>query len=168
LFYPNSAIKENGIYPKLAGRLKKAEQWPEAPKDSRLIFDKGRWFCLVPTNVAVTRSENQARVVAIDPGIRTFATLYAEDGAAKIGDGDYFAILRRCYALDDLISRMSKVNARKRCRLKKAANALRTRTQNLVSELHFKLARMLVNSFGLILLPTFETQAMARRHQRKI
>jgi putative transposase len=167
-FIPHSAIRESGIYPKLAGRLKKAEQWPETPKDSRLIFDKGRWFCLVPTKVAITRSENQARVVAIDPGIRTFATLYSEDGAAKIGDGDYFAILRRCYALDDLISRFSKVSAKKRRRLKKAANALRTRIQNLVSELHFKLARMLVNSFDLILLPTFETQAMAKRHQRKI
>jgi putative transposase len=167
-FIPNSAIKESGIYPKLAGNLKKAEHWPKDSKDSRLVFDKGRWFCLVPTKVAITRSENQARVVAIDPSIRTFATLYSEDGAAKIGEGDYFAVLRRCYVLDGLISRMSKVKARKRRRLKKAANVLRTKIQNLVIELHFKLARMLVNSFDLILLPTFETQEMAKRHQRKI
>jgi putative transposase len=63
---------------------------------------------------------------------------------------------------------MSKVTARKRCRLKKAANALRTHIQNLVTELHFKLARILVSSFDLILLPTFETKQMAKRHQRKI
>lgn len=167
-FIPHCALKDSGIYPKLAGKLKRAEPWSGAPKDSRLVFDKGRWFCLVPAKVAITRSENQARVVAIDPGVRTFATLYSEDGAAKIGDGDYFAILRRCYALDDFISRMSKAKARKRRRLKKAANALRTKIQNMVTELYFKLARMLVNSFDLILLPTFETKAMARRHRRKI
>lgn len=147
-FIPHGAIKESGIYPKLAGKLKQAEHWPQAPKDSRLIFDKGRWLCRVPTKVAITRSENQARVAAIDLGIRAFASLYSEEGAAKIGEGDYFAILHRCYALDDLISRMSRANAGKRRRL--------------------KLARRLVNSFDLILPPAFETKAMAKRHQRKI
>lgn len=125
--------------------MKKAETWPGEPKDSRLLLDKGRWLCLVPVRVAITRSENQARVVAIDPGVRAFATIYSEEGVAKIGEGDYFAILRRCYALDDLISRMSKVKAKKWRRLKKAVDALRTRIQNLVIELHFKLACMLVD-----------------------
>jgi putative transposase len=167
-FIPSSALRSTGIYPKIAGQLKKSEQWPDGARDSRLVFEHGRWFCLVPKKIAFQPAENQGRVVAIDPGIRTFATLYAVDGAAKVGDGDYYAILRRCFALDDLISRISKATARKKRRLKKAADKLRFTIRNLVDELHFKLIRMLLNSFDTILLPTFETSEMVSRAARKI
>jgi putative transposase len=167
-FVPSSALKESGIYPMIAGKLRKSEQWPEGGRDSRLVYEHGRWFCLVPKKMAYQPSENQGRVVAIDPGIRTFATMYAVDGAAKIGEGDYYAILRRCFALDDLISRMSKASAVKKRKLKKAIGNLRFKIKNLVDELHFKLIRMLLNSFDTILLPTFETSQMSRRATRKI
>jgi transposase len=57
--------------------LERAEDWPEAARDSRLVFEHGRWHCLVPQKTAYQPADNQGRVVAIDPGIRTFATLYA-------------------------------------------------------------------------------------------
>jgi putative transposase len=106
------------------------------------------------TSTTKPSADNQGRVVAIDPGIRAFAPLYANAGAAKIGESDYFAIIRRCFALDDLISRMSKATSRKKRRLKKAADKLRFRIKNRVDELHFKLIRLLLNSFDMILLPT--------------
>jgi putative transposase len=142
-FIPSSALRESGIYPKISGTLERAEDWPEAARDSRLVFEQGRWHCLVPQKTAYQPADNQGRVVAIDPGIRTFATLYANDGAAKIGESDYFAIIRRCFAL-----------SRKKRRLKKAADKLRFRIKNRVDELHFKLIRLLLNSFDMILLPT--------------
>jgi putative transposase len=167
-FIPSSALRESGIYPKISGTLERAEDWPEAARDSRLVFEHGRWHCLVPQKTAYQPADNQGRVVAIDPGIRTFATLYSNDGAAKIGESDYFAIIRRCFALDDLISRMSKATSRKKRRLKKAADKLRFRIKNRVDELHFKLIRLLLNSFDMILLPTFETRQMVQKAARKI
>lgn len=167
-FIPSSALGKNGVYPRIAGNLERAEEWPEDSRDSRLVCEYGRWHCLVPHRIAFNPTENQGRVVAIDPGIRTFATLYANDGAAKVGEADYFAIIRRCLALDDLISRMAKATSRKRRRLKKAANKLRCRIKNMVDELHFKLVRMLLNTFDVILLPTFETSQMVQKAIRKI
>ncbi len=167
-FIPSSALKGDGIYPRISGNMEQAEEWPEGARDSRLVFEHGRWHCLVPQKIAYQPADNQGRVVAIDPGIRTFATLYANDGAAKIGESDYFAIIRRCFALDDLISRTGKATSRKKRRLKKAADKLRFRIKNMVDELHFKLIRLLLNSFDLVLLPTFETSQMVQKAARKI
>lgn len=45
---------------------------------------------------------------------------------------------------------------------------LRTRIDNLVSELHWKIARFLTDNFDVILLPTFESSAMVIKAKRKI
>ena len=50
----------------------------------------------------------------------------------------------------------------------RAANRMRLRIENLVSELHRQAARFLVNNFDVILLPGFETSEMVERGRRKI
>ena len=45
---------------------------------------------------------------------------------------------------------------------------MRVRIENLVSELHRKAARFLVDNFDVILLPTFETSEMVERGRRRI
>lgn len=167
-FIPSSALKEAGIYPRIAGNLKRAESFPENPRDSRLVFEHGRWFVIVPYRVLVTRTENQGRVVALDPGIRTFLTGFAEDQAFKIGSGDFARIARLCHHLDRLTSKMAKARCRQKARLKKAAQRLRWKIRDLVDELHFQAIRFLLDRFDLILLPTFETQDMAIKSKRKI
>jgi len=48
--------------------------------------------------------------VALDPGIRTFLTGFAEDQAFKLGTGDFARIARLCRHLDKLISKRHLVN----------------------------------------------------------
>jgi len=167
-YVPKSAIKQSAIFPTYSGFLKISETIPEEPRDSRLVYENYQWHLLIPVKVRTTRRESQARVVALDPGVRTFLTGFAEDGAFKIGDGAYSRIQRLCSSLDKIISRMATVGARKRKRLKYASARIRVKIRNLIDEIHFKSARFLVNSYDLILLPTFETQAMVRRATRKI
>lgn len=167
-FIPSSALKDAGIYPRIAGRLKRAEDFPDNPRDSRLICEQGRWFVSVPFRVPVMPTENQGRVVALDPGIRTFLTGFAEDQVFKIGSGDFARIARLCHHLDRLISRMTKAKCRQRARMKKAAHRLRWKIKDLVDELHFQAIRFLLNRFDLILLPTFATKEMAAKSKRKI
>lgn len=167
-YIPSSAIKEAGIYVKLAGKLKYAEQLPELPRDSRLLLESGRWFISVPYRVATTSSDNQGRVVALDPGIRTFLTGFSPGQTFKIAEGDFARIARLGVHLDRLLSKVAKARADQKHRYKAAASKLRWKIKDLIDELHFKSVRFLVDNFDLILLPTFATKQMSARLNRKI
>jgi putative transposase len=106
--------------------------------------------------------------VAIDPGVRTFATLFSENSFGAIGDKDIGRIQRLCYYLDNLISRRTKTNAKTRYRYQAAMDRIRRKVRNLIDELHHKLARFLVDNYDIILLPTFETSQMVLKNSRKI
>jgi putative transposase len=167
-FIPSSALKDAGIYPRIAGNLQRAEDFPDHPRDARLICEQGRWFVIVPYRSPVTQTENQGRVVALDPGIRTFLTGFSEDQAFKLGAGDFARIARLCVHLDRLISRLSKATCRQKARIKQAVQRMRWKIRDLVDELHFKSIRFLMDRFDLILLPTFETKEMSAKSKRKI
>lgn len=167
-FIPSSALKDSGIYPRISGELKMAEKFPDDARDSRLIFEHGRWFVIVPYRVAVTKADNQGRIVALDPGVRTFVTGYAEDGVFKIGSGDFARIARLGRNMDDLISRISKAKCKPKRRMKKALSRMKFKVRDLIDEIHFKTIRFLLLNYDAVLLPTFETSQMVARSNRKI
>jgi putative transposase len=169
-FIPKTALKDTGIYPRVSGRgLKYHESLPASPMDSRLIWRDGKWWISVPSKKTISRSENQASgIVAIDPGVRTFATFYSPDMSGKIGEGDFAGIYRLLLHLDRLISERTKANRRKAKSLTKAIRRLRARISNLITELHWKTARFLCENFSLILMPTYETRQMTKKSGRKI
>ena len=140
--------------------------------DCELSFQQGRWYLCVPfpiTQTTVKQGENQARIVALDPGVRTFITFFSPHMAGALGHHDFGRLVRLCHYLDDLISRRSlSKNAKQRYRMKKAENCLRWKIKDLRDELHAKAARFLVDNFDIILIPTFETSQMAKRERRKL
>lgn len=169
-FIPSSAFGEKfpSIYPKITGELHMAEKLQDNPRDSRLLYEHGRWYVVIPYRKAITFTENQGRVVALDPGIRTFLTGFSEDMVFKLGDGDFSRIARICIWMDKLISKMSKVSSRHKRKMKQALSRMRWKVWNLIDELHFKSIRLLLNRFDVLLLPTFETAQMSSRTERKL
>ena len=122
IFIPKSAVNiDHGTYYTILGNLKSYEPYPQPQGDCRLTLESGRWFVCVPI-AADTRTENQGRVVAIDPGVRTFTTFYSPESCGKLGTGDFSRIQRLCHHLDDLISRMSKAAHKQRYKMKQAAS----------------------------------------------
>lgn len=113
-------------------------------------------------------SENQGRVVALDPGVRTFMTFFSETSFGWLGKDSNLYIQKLCFKLDKLVSQLSKAQFKQKKNLKKAASRLRCKIQNLVKELHHKTARFLVKNFDVILLPTFETSQMVSKSRRKL
>ncbi len=103
------------------------------------------------------RTENQDRVVALDPGVRTFMTFFSESSYGWLGDDANLRIQKLCFKLDKLTSKISSSLTSRKRRLKKAAERLRAKIQHNVKELHHKTAKFLVENFDVILLPSFES-----------
>ena len=145
-------------------------------KDSRLQRDAlGHYYICIPEDRPLDpkapSSENQARVVALDPGVRTFQTGYDPHGKLlEFGKGDINRIERLCKHLDTLQSKCADVwcTPEQRTRMSRAATRLRQRIRNIVDDVHRKTAHYLTTHYDLVLLPTFQTSKMTRRAGRKI
>ena len=160
-------MKPHGVYPTLLGTLRMAEPIPQGHQDSRLIFSHGEYHLSVPVAQRCA-SETQGRVVALDPGIRSFLAWFSEGDAGHIGKGDFGRIQRLCAHLDDLLSRASKASHRRKRNMHQAADRMRIRIRNLVDELHHKAARFLADNYDVILIPRFESSDMVRRGARRL
>ena len=164
-------VSDMGIYRSKLGDIRMAEKLPvpENRNICRLSLRYGQYHMSVPYDEKLPpERENQARVVALDPGVRSFLTWYCADSVGKIGEGAFFRIQRLCERLDDLLSRAAKSPSRKRRNMRRAANRMRLRIDNLVRELHRQAARFLVDNYDVILLPGFETSEMVERGRRRI
>ncbi|MEI6986714.1 MAG: hypothetical protein WCK65_11345 [Rhodospirillaceae bacterium] len=111
---------------------------------------------LEPPLPAIVPSENQERFVALDPGIRTFVTGHSEDNVFDLDKGAFARIARLCCHMDDLISRMFKVNCAAKCSIKISISRMCWKAWDLIDELHYKSIRFLLDRFEVILLPAFE------------
>jgi putative transposase len=168
VYIPKSAIKDAGIYHTILGQSKLKEALPKDFSDGRLTLAYGEYYLIVSEEVQPQPSENQGRVVALDPGVRTFMTFFSESSYGWLGDDANLRIQKLCFKLDKLISKISKAPSKQKRRFKKAADRIRAKIQHMVKELHHKTARFLVNNFDVILLPSFESSQMVSKSRRKI
>lgn len=189
--------RKRGAYSALfaPGAMAASEELPpELQADSRLLKTKlGRYYLCMPQKMVVMQTardtdtdtnmdtdtdmggcENQApstvRVAGIDPGVRTFATVYSSNNeVTEWGAGDVGRIRRLCAAYDSLQSRWGQkgVTHAKRRRMKRAGLRIQERVRACVSELHRKLALYLCRHHDVILLPRFETQDMVAQTRHR-
>ncbi len=135
---------------------------------TQLVYQKGKWYGCFPEYKPIKPTES-SRVIAIDPGVRTFLTGYDGEIILEVGKKDIGRINRLCSHLDQLMSKISKSRVkRKRFKQRKAANRIREKIKNLIKDLHSKVASFLVNNYKVIFLPTFESSQMVIKNQRKL
>lgn len=168
IFIPKAAIKDCGIYHSILGKCRIKEALPTEFSDGRLTLAYGEYYITVSEQVQPVQTDNQGRLVALDPGVRTFMTFFSENSFGWLGNDSNLHIQKLCFRLDKLVSWLSKAKSNQKRRLKKAASRLRCKVKNLVKELHHKTARFLVDNFDVILLPTFETFQMVSKSRRKL
>ncbi len=165
LFIPQTAISEKGVYHTILGKLKTAEPLWKSTHDCRMVLQNGRYFVIVPIDVAVKRPENQRiSACALDCGVRTFQTVFSKELILKVGEHDFQRIFRYCYALDKLISRKNKERSN---RFNRAMKRIRWKVRDLIDEIHNKLALTLCRLFDVVYIPTFETQDMVSKLKHK-
>ncbi|MFB8792746.1 MAG: transposase [Microcoleus sp.] len=136
---------------------------------TQLVRDRRRWFAVIPEYIP-TKSTTQDKLIALDPGVRTFLTGYEVQTVLEIGKGDIERIVRLCFHLDKLISRayQKQVKANHRRSLLRAASRMRIKIRNLVDELHHQVTSYLVRNYKVIFIPTFETSEMVLKSKRRI
>ncbi|MFP5275197.1 RNA-guided endonuclease InsQ/TnpB family protein [Coleofasciculus sp.] len=137
-----------------------------------LVLDKGRWFICYAIDAPLPKPLNSQLAIALDPGVRTFLTGFDGQEIWEIGKYDIGRIYRLSSHLDQLMSRIGKAKGRQfkrwRYRLRKAAQKIRIKIRNLVSELHKKAANYLCTKYKIIFLPTFEVKNMVKRGKRRL
>ena len=145
--------------------------------DSRIVRTPlGEYYLCVPMEGRVW-DENQVpdaatqSVASLDPGVRTFMTIYSADGGVTDwAAGDTTRIFRLCSQWDMLQSkcRHPMTTHRRRYKMRRAARRIQKRIRSLVDECHRKLAKWLCTNFRVVLIPLFETQQMVRRGHRRL
>jgi putative transposase len=173
-------------YPRILGACHLTEDIPQEAfgKMATVVYEHGRWFLICQKNVAIIPPESQGlRVAAIDPGIRTFATVFSFSNYAKLGE--QFAETR-LYGLGLQLDRLLGQRATFRNRAprrfqdwrqihwdwwkhyEKRINKIRNRMSDLIDDLHRRAAHWLTDNFDVFLLPTFEVKGMTQKQERKI
>jgi len=120
---------KNGIHIKHSGVLRSIESLI-SDGDGRLLKENGRYYVVVIKLTEPISCDKQTGkgIVAIDPGVRTFATFYSGDAVGKIGENDFKRVYNLCRHVDELISKRTKSrNHRQRTALKKAIHRVRWR-----------------------------------------
>ena len=176
-------IKAHGFYIRYLGEMKMTEPLPAKPqgrgkkadrdhenevKDGRVLFENGRFYMCVAYKEKIKPRDSSGNIVALDPGVRTFMTLFSEGTFGWLGHHAINRIQRLCQHADNLYSRATQVKRPLRRTLRQCAQKIQVKIRNLVMELHKKVAHFLVTNFDIILLPTFETQQMIKRGARKL
>ena len=130
----------------------------------------GKWFIVIPKEVKTAPIDNQEGVVAIDPGVRTFATYFSIEGYfGKLGQRAFERILRLNLKMDKLISKKSKeTNKHKKSNLKRSIFKVRFKIRNLIDELHWKVIKFLTSRFKVIIFPPFNVSEMINKSKRKL
>ena len=167
-FHPEHLSLNNNNWPNMDGKV---------TYDSTLLYERRlrKWsFCWVHGKRAVQGGENQAafssNVVAIDPGVVNFLTWYSPNlGYGHIGHRDINKIIRICLHLDRLISDTAAAPGCRKASYRRAQARVRKRIRNLVDEIHRKAIQFLVETFDIVVLPTFDASRMSiRRPGRRL
>jgi putative transposase len=168
------------IYPKLLGSFQLSEDLPKNSigKNAVISFEYGRWFLNAQdTQIIEAQNIKDLKIIALDCGVRTFQTGFSENAVMDYGK-DFVAdrLVPLMLRVDKLLGIKAKLSHLKSCQFKmdklkeinKKINKLRVKQQNLVNDLHRRVAYDLVTQYDVILLPEFETTKMTSKKGRRL
>lgn len=161
--------RKNGVYSFLS-QIYSAEPIFQLKCDSHLTLTRtGEYYICIPINATANDNQVRNKVVALDPGVRTFQTSFDNEGIiTHWGSGGGKRICKLSHTYAHIRSLMSACTGKEKRNLKKASLKVQLKIRNIVADLHRKLAKWLCVNYSVILLPTFKSSQMLKKNKRKI
>ena len=154
--------KRNSFFCRSLGdHIKSSKLFAGNSRDSRLYWDKrlNQFYLLVPFEKEKKEIPADHKYVGIDPGNRTFLTLFSDDHTASIGENLYVKINNINERIDSIRKIQVKSN-RKWKKLKRAYFKMQKRRIGLIDELHWKTINYLVKSYDAIIIGDMSTKSV--------
>lgn len=127
---------------------------------------EGRYYVCIPRGIEYEQTIN-GNVCAIDPGVRSFITIYDPNGLTVGVDDSKNYVFNKCLWIDRLQSKLSGSNSkRERHRLRKTIYRGYQRIKSMIADMHHKVSKWMSENYNEVLLPTFETSQMTSRQKR--
>jgi IS605 OrfB family transposase len=125
-----------------------------------------KWFLDVPTDIRKTETEWE-KVVAIDPGIRTFLTCYSSSGVFNIGNNVDLELEALQRAADSINAKIGICrNKHRRKSLTRALCRVNNKIKNKIDNLHWNSIKLL-SRFDTIILPKFGVKHLSEKLHKK-
>ena len=125
-----------------------------------------RYYICIP-EYKVFEQTDSIRTCAIDPGVRSFITVYDPHGLTISVDDTKNHVFNKCLLIDRLQSKLSKESKKRaRYRLKRTIYRMYQRIKSMVSDMHHKISKWLSENYNEVLLPKFEISQMTSKQKR--
>lgn len=141
------------------GEIKSSIPFPKTPKDSRLVYENGKFYLYVPQTRSYKYVTGRKEECSLDPGLRTFQALYDGTNNMKICNNAYSEIWK-------ILKKIHKTKHRQHePRIKKYHRRLYDKIIHKVDDLHWKTALFLVRNYNNILIGNFSTKEIVSRER---
>lgn len=152
------------------------EKLPDVNNEVTLLHNKknNSWYLCILVDHEV-KTENQGRIVSVDPGVKTFLTLYDPSGkVVQFGTGDMKQTLKTLYLKIDkyrslLASKERKLyKNQKKKRLRKRIMFFLNKFENLILEIHNKACRFIYSNYDNVLISNISSIRSSRKNNRNL
>ena len=164
--------KDNGvyIYKDILGskiRISKRELKKEIiiKYDCRLQIKYNEWYLVVPYDSENEELKNREDICALDPGVRTFQTIYSEDKVVQVKINKEL-VDKLKYKLDHIASLRDKKIIRK-FSYKKRERRIYKKIGHLIDEMHYKTVNYITTNYQTVIIPPFESQDMVGKNRNR-
>ena len=131
--------------------------------DFKIQRECGKYYLLINFEKEIVTRQKSCMVAALDPGIRTFQTMYSESGLiGKFGESTTHQIDALYQKIDRLRSVQSKVIGKKCHNIRKRVLGLQKKIRDIVANLHNQTSSYLSKNYEKILLPEFGTSKLVQ------
>ena len=136
--------------------------------DCRILKRKNVYWMVVPLETRVNKREEPINYCGIDPGSRTFMTVFSNVGCKEYRHNQVILekLNKRIKLLKSLRTRPRKQNERNRYR-KRVLNKVEKRKENLVEELHWKTINNVLESNDFVFYGNIKSHGIVKNGANK-